>query len=348
MTGGYLPALDGLRGVSILLVMFSHAGLEHIVPGGLGVTLFFFISGFIITRLMIHEHDTSGHVSIAAFYLRRLFRIAPALLVYVAVSLTALASVGARPRLIETLAALFYFANYYHLFVGFSVNPFPSPFAILWSLSVEEHYYLFFPLLFVTAWKGRRRLLVALVLGCLAALSWRLYLVYGVGLEALPFGRTYYATDTRADSILWGAVLAVLMRQRTGDGIETTRGYAVVPYAALAAMAGTLLFRDLAFRESWRYTLHGVLLVPIVHYAVTCRSLLQTLLAIRPLVYVGRISYSLYLYHWLVFNFTAYRLVGHGWFVRTAIMMTLSFVVADASHRFVELPAMAYRRARFG
>ena len=147
---GQIPALDGLRAVSILLVMVSHAGFGHIEPGGLGVTLFFGISGFIITRLLLAEHAATGRVALGAFYARRFLRLSPALLIYAACAGLAMAALGDPFRLAEWLAMLFYAANFWKLWGGFPDGALaPHPFGILWSLAVEEQYYLIYPWLLV-------------------------------------------------------------------------------------------------------------------------------------------------------------------------------------------------------
>ena len=169
----YLPALDGLRALSILLVVASHLGLGHIIPGGLGVTIFFFISGFIITRMLLSENARCGAISLTAFYVKRAFRLAPALLVYILLCLLSFAALGEPIPLLDITAAIFYAANYYNVFHGWGGGA-ESPLSILWSLAVEEHFYLAFPLLLLVM---RRRLGKCLLVLCalsLAVLAWRL------------------------------------------------------------------------------------------------------------------------------------------------------------------------------
>ncbi len=181
-----LLALDGLRAVSILLVLVSHAWLGHIVPGGLGVTIFFFISGFIITRLMISEWDKTGTISIKKFYIRRFFRLMPALIVFVVLSLITMQLADVNWTWIELSSVFFYFANYFGIFVGFSGEVLPPHLSITWSLAVEEHFYMIFPVFFlavIAVPKRFYRIAICLLIG---VLLWRIYLVYGVGLDNLP------------------------------------------------------------------------------------------------------------------------------------------------------------------
>lgn len=170
---GYLPALDGLRAVAILLVIFSHASpeLAKIVPGTLGVILFFALSGFLITREMVAEIETSGTFDIGPFYIRRALRLFPALFCYLAIFTGILSAMGAHITPAHIASGLLYFTNYYNIYIGY---PLYNPMPILWSLSVEEHYYIAFPFLLL-AWRGDLKKILPL-LCCLLifAPSWRM------------------------------------------------------------------------------------------------------------------------------------------------------------------------------
>ena len=147
---GNVPSLDGLRALSILIVMASHFVNPHLIPGGFGVLVFFVISGFLITRQLFAELKQANCVSIKNFYLRRVFRLYPVIVVYTLVSVSVYAAGGHKITWSEPLSALFYFANYLYAYYTIPGHTGGSmPFGIFWSLSVEEHFYLFFPLLFV-------------------------------------------------------------------------------------------------------------------------------------------------------------------------------------------------------
>lgn len=333
-----IAALDGLRAVSILLVLISHAWLGHIVPGGLGVTIFFFISGFIITRLMISEWDTTGSMRISHFYIRRFFRLMPALTVFIFLSVLTLQLAGHGVAWKEILAVFLYTANYYGIFIGFSGDTFPPPLAITWSLAVEEHFYLIFPSLFVgliVSWKR----FVSLIVGVLViVLCWRCWLAYGVGLEQLPHYRIYKATDTRVDSILYGTLLAVLLarKQTVWERLNNMQCFA----AGAVIILATLLIRSEEFRESLRYSLQGLALFLLFPYAVLSNSVISQLLSNRFFLYVGKISYSLYLYHWLAFGIVVFWMGDAALIWRILAMTLLSFVMADLSYRCVENPGL--------
>ncbi|MBC3935362.1 acyltransferase [Undibacterium sp. CY7W] len=331
-----LQALDGLRGVSILLVLISHAWLGHIVPGGLGVTIFFFISGYIITRLMIAEWDKTEHISISKFYLRRFFRLMPALIVFVLISLGVMQLAGVQWQWIELMSVFFYFANYFGIFVGFSGDVLPPPLSITWSLAVEEHFYMLFPFVFSVCIAFPRRFLAGLLTFIIAILLWRLYLVYGVGLDHLLHYRIYKATDTRADSIMYGTCFALIQARYPVWAAYFAQRKAAI--AGLLLMLASLLIRDENFRESWRYSIQGIALTLMFTYLITASNFVSHLLASQTMVYIGRISYSLYLYHWLVFGIITFWLPDWSLPARFCLMMLASFALADGSQRLVEAP----------
>lgn len=310
----YLAELDGLRSVSVLLVVLSHFGLGQIFPGGLGVTIFFFISGFIITRMMIQESAQHGSIALRAFYLRRFFRLAPALLVFVLASNLLIASFGRSLPLGDNLASIFYLANYRHLFGdwgGMSAENVYNPLTVLWSLAVEEHFYIFYPLLFVFLHAQRLRLLAALVVLIVLVMVWRSYLAMDyLGQSGfIDNSRTYKATDTRIDSILYGCLLSVLLASqqvsvRLRDILRRLSGSTAL-CIGLALLLASLVIRNVLFREGIRYSVQGLALLLIFAAIFWGQSGLaqriKVWLSTRWLVFIGRISYSLYLYHWLVF-----------------------------------------------
>jgi peptidoglycan/LPS O-acetylase OafA/YrhL len=308
---GYIPELDGMRALSILLVMLSHAGLGWIVPGGFGVTLFFGISGFIITRLLLAEQQARGRIDFGAFYLRRAVRLYPSLLAFVALASAALMAMGVPPGAGPLASALLYFANYWRVWTSFEtgIDTFPHPFGILWSLAIEEHFYLLFPALL---WLTLRRGFLPLILAASAAsLAWRLALATGCAPGGSLSGswacgrevadRIYLGTDTRLDAMLFGCLLAWL-----ADRPPSPRATALLRHPAAAALAialvlASLLYRDALFHETWRYTLQSLAVTlglgPLLFAPALGRA--RAVLRWAPLQLLGRMSYVLYLMHWL-------------------------------------------------
>ncbi len=321
-----------MRAVAILLVLASHFGLGNIVPGGFGVTLFFFISGFLITRLLIAEYNNEvGQVAIGAFYIRRFLRLGPALVAMLfCASLSYYFLVGPiNPW--ELSAAVFYSINYYSLYFAISM-----PLQVLWSLAVEEHYYAVYPVTFAYAWKYGERFIVGLIVVTAAVLLWRLYLVYGT---STPIWRLYYRTDTRIDSILYGAILAGILEIERYNWIVARLGSVKFVALGFSILGLTFVYRDDIFRETARYTLQGVALLPVFYSILFVErfALFRRILEIRPMLWIGRLSYSLYLWHmvvtfWVDEAWPSKRALSH-----IIVALPLSFLVAAVlgilSHR---------------
>ena len=329
-----LQALDGLRAVSIALVFLSHIGYGHIFPGGLGVTIFFFISGFIITRLMLSEWDASGAMNVKHFYLRRLFRLTPALLVFVVTAISLMSAVGDAWNWTEVSSVFFYFANYYGIYSSFSGDLIKQPLAITWSLAVEEHFYFVFPWLFMAFVSVPRRFMQVIVAILLAMLAWRIYLVMAIGLDNLPHYRVYTATDTRADSILYGAALSLVFARYPALVLIMQRKQAFISGFILLFLS--LAIRNEAFRESLRYSIQGLALFYMFPTLVFQKNPINSVLQWPAVVYLGRISYSLYLYHWLVTHAVAHFFPVLDTAPRLALILALSLLLSHLSYRYIE------------
>jgi peptidoglycan/LPS O-acetylase OafA/YrhL len=305
---GAIPSLDGLRAISISIVLVSHAGYGDVVPGGLGVTIFFFLSGYLITTLLMDERERSGRIDIGKFYLRRVFRLFPPLLVtlVIAYSLVILGLLDGGISWAGILAQLFYFANYYSLFFDHG-NTTAAGTGILWSLAVEEHFYMIYPAVVVGLFAlclSTRRIVVVLAIACLAALAWRMYLA---GLPNFEIQRTYYSSDTRVDSIVFGCLLALAANPKAATTKTSNpllqQTSAMLLAAAAIVVLMTIVWRDPYFRETFRYSLQGLALMPIFYFAIKCAAHFPFTLLNHP--WVGRIgvySYATYLIHQVVIN----------------------------------------------
>lgn len=340
----HVPSLDGIRALSFLLVFVAHAGLGDIVPGGFGVTVFFFLSGYLITTLLRVEREKTGTVAFGEFYLRRALRILPPF--YVVLSLAAIAAGigvvagGVAPRALAAQAL--HFANYWVVLYGYGGQPAGT--GVYWSLAVEEHFYLVFPFAFVGLCHVVRepRARAAALWGlCLAVLAWRVVLVEG--LHVAP-DRTYVASDTRVDSILFGCALA-LYGNPALDGsriAESTWKRVLLPLGVLTLLA-TFVVRDAALRETVRYTVQGAALVPVFVVAMRYPTWGPFRLLNLPIMsFLGVLSYPLYLVHHVVLEALAPWL-GPG-FVRGVIALALSTAIAWALHELVEKPSARLRR----
>lgn len=345
----YLPVLDGFRAVSILLVVFSHADLGNIVPGGLGVTVFFVISGFLITRQMIAEIVSTGGFSFSAFYLRRFFRLAPALLLYLAMFTSLFLLLGAHMTGWQIASGIFYVANYYHIFIGYPpLNPNP----ILWSLSIEEHFYLVAPFVVFLFRRRLPRLLPYMAFLLVAAPLWRLYIFEtcahdpAAGICGVEGGaRRFRATDTMFDCIVYGCVLAIFLHFH-GRRISLALRSSIPAWLALAALFASLLVRSPAFRESLRYSVQAGSVAVILAAMLYGRwPWAARLLYTAPSLLIGRLSYSLYLFHFGVAGLIGFLIPGP---LLSPLSFTLflagSFLLASFSYFFVERPMVAVRK----
>jgi peptidoglycan/LPS O-acetylase OafA/YrhL len=347
----YRPALDGLRAVAVLAVLAYHWPATWMPGGFLGVEVFFVISGYLITSLLLGERLRTGGNDLKAFWLRRARRLLPALYALLAVVsgvwLIWHASEVAALRG-AVVAAATYVSNWYLIGVKqsyFSAVGRPSPLLHLWSLAVEEQFYLIWPLALALILRltRRRMRLVLLVVLALAALSAVLGMVlYHPGVD--PF-RVWYGTDTRAAGILLGAALAIAvppwqMHRRV------RRGASVLFNAlGIATLVGVLwMFVRVNEFDSFVYRGGFVILdvitvgliVALVHPAGT---LVGRLLATKPMVWIGRRSYGIYIWHWPIYVLTRPGLDVHlpGWQL-LGLRLGLTFGAAELSYRFIEMP----------
>jgi peptidoglycan/LPS O-acetylase OafA/YrhL len=343
---GYVPALDGLRAVAVLLVVAAHCGLDGLVPGGFGVTLFFFISGLLITGQLAAEHARTGRIAFAGFYLRRALRLMPAGVIYVVVAGAAFAALGGVITPAGWLAALGYGANYYDLFVRYA-STLPGvrhPFNVLWSLSVEDHFYLVWPLALAALLRRRGGAVGVLLAVCAMLPAWRLVLhATAHAPPAWLANRIYKATDTRLDSLAWGALVALLAG---GQALRPAVRRRWLQAAMLGVLLASFLIRGPAFRDVARYTLQGAALAVLVPALLAADTPLRRALALPPAVLIGRLSYSIYLWHWAALSAAdAWQPAGGAAWLAVALGLTVALSVA--SYAGVERPMLRLRR-RFG
>jgi peptidoglycan/LPS O-acetylase OafA/YrhL len=353
---GHSPGLDGLRGLALLLVLVYHfTGVGGPLPGGwAGVDVFFVLSGFLITALLLDERKLHGRVALARFYARRGLRLLPALLVMLAVWCGLLLAfhdstwfgavpnggkhggpVAVLPALGHVALVLTYGINWVHaLFHGW------APLGHLWSLAIEEQFYVVWPftlLVFLRLPSGKRVWPVFLLAATSAALPFFLY-DGGVGKN-----RIYFGTDTRAVGLLLGAAAAMIWHRRRSRGLPA-RLPAVRAWAGMALVAGVAV--HLANRpEKFLVApaLLGLAVAQVVPYLVDHPgSVMVRGLSFRGLVWVGKRSYALYLWHYLWATWTHPLPLAYGMplGVSGALLCTL------LSWRYVEAPALRYA-ARF-
>ena len=345
---GYQPSLDGVRAVSVIAVILYHAGFAWMHGGFFGVEVFFVVSGFLITALLLDERERSGGVSLRSFWLRRARRLLPALvLVLIAVGVYA-ALAGSdlvRSDVRRDLPwALGYAANWGQIVGGAQYFGNLSPLRHLWSLAVEEQWYVVWPLMFVATAKLTSRVRVRAVL--FAALAFGLMvLTWWMAREPQLSGDRvnllYLSTFTRASGLLLGAAAAFVWRPwRSARAAESRAGRLLdsLGVMAVAVLGWSFAVAVLTDRSIYRWHLAVVTVASLVLVLVVVHpasAVLRRVFAWRPLVEIGKRSYGLYLWSWPV---SVVAEAYDGSWSRFAVAISVTVVVAEVSYRFVETP----------
>ncbi len=362
---GRIPALDGIRAVGIALVLLFHGGVSWAGGGFFGVDVFFVLSGFLITGLLVSEFRQNSGIGLLRFWGHRVRRLVPALLaLLVGVALYGIffASPDTLGQLRGDAAATLLYVNNWHQISGgqgyFAALNTPRPLVPTWSLSIEEQFYLVWPLvvLGLLRWTRSLRVLLAVTVTGAVASAIAMSLLYDGGTGE---SRVYYGTDTRAQALLVGAALAIVLanplprRRRSGPLTTTSLVRSFAPStparAVLIALGGAGLGVVLwmaavtTSASSWIYH-GGFALVAVATAAVIASVALVTgspwarALSLRPVRYLGTISYGLYLWHWPVFLVLDHDRTGLlGWQLFLT-RVTTSVAIAAVSFHFLEMP----------
>ncbi len=340
----HLPGLDGLRALAVIGVLAFH---DNRLNGGfLGVDLFFALSGFLITTLLIDELQRTNTIDLIGFWGRRLRRLLPAvmvLLVVVVVFFRLFADTGqwiiARN---DVVWSQFYMANWHQIYSGsgyWDAFAAPSAFEHLWSLAIEEQFYLVWPILVIVAWRiGRARGLATLTCIGIVASFITMLAIYNGGDPT----RVYMGTDTRSFSLLCGAFVALpAIRKVITTGIQKFRTIASVLTAVLIVVIGFMWF-VVDGQSQWLFRgglfAHSIASALLAVLVSSSSSKLSAVFSWRPLAYIGRLSYALYLWHWPVFIFCTRDRLDVNDLGLTAIRLAITFALSIASYFFVEQP----------
>ncbi len=336
----YRPALDGLRALAILLVIAYH---DRLLGGGfLGVQLFFVLSGYLITSILQREWEARGSVRLARFYGRRFLRLTPALVLFVLIAwavthwLKPGLATGLEGR--WALAALGYVSN---LLIAFGREYPLGVVSITWSLALEEQFYLLWPATLVVLRRARlsRRGLALVLAGLIGACIARRFALLAAHPEDPGLWlRVYFGPDTNAEALLWGCMLALLARPHESRRFERAAGWLALAGTCTLALLAALLETEDVVRRPLLLSLTAVSSCALILGALA-RGPLRRLLELPLLVWIGQLSYSLYLWH----AFSIELLVHEPRWRRHALMLAL----AVASHHLVERPVQGLAR-RFG
>lgn len=338
----------------MLLFMAFHFGLTFLQGAWVGINLFFVLSAYLITRLLIEEHARSGRVDVLGFYRRRARRLLPGLcllLVVLGVYGTFVAPDEVRgPLRADILATLFYVQNWHLILRGdqyFELFDNTSFLRHAWTLSVEEQFYVFVPLvvLALVRWVRRREVQAGVLLAIgLVSAAWTAHV--GVATQDAQT-HAYYGTDTRAQALCIGAALAFWtgLRRRRSEAVRLPAPVvALLGWGGLAAMVYAYL--GVASFQRYMYDDGGIFIFALASAALVLAcaderpSQLRTVLGWRPFAYLGRISYGLYLWHWPVLLWLRIAHPGIGTAPTLIIGMVLTLGLAAASYRFVERPVI--------
>lgn len=298
---GYRPYLDGLRAVAVYLVVLFHADVDVFEGGFIGVDLFFVLSGFLVTNVLVDDLQRNGTVRLRRFYARRARRLIPAASVTIVgtclIALAISSSLDRASMVGDARAASLWYANWHFISEAndyFAATGAESPFLHFWSLAIEEQFYLVFPLVVLAAWRlgrGRVTTLVAVVAAS-AVVSLAIQFIWA----SRDVNRAYLGTDARVYQILAGALLGLALRGRARDRHRRWAAIGAMSLLVLFVVASTPV---LAVGESWRgVAACSVAVALILSLEFDPNGVSARLLAVRPLVYLGRISYGTYLWHW--------------------------------------------------
>ena len=347
----YITGLDGIRAIAVIMVLAYHLKLALFKSGFLGVTVFFVLSGYLITGILISEVEEEGTIDLKNFWLRRIRRLVPAVMSMAVVIIFVSAVVN---RIIFTkgckdfLASVLGFNNWWQIFNKvsyFEAAGVPSPFTHCWSLAIETQFYLIYPLILLGIYKlvksrgegrAKRGLLFAGVTLLLALISVILMIVlFDPQQDA---SRVYYGTDTRAFSLLFGALLAILWEYR----MVPRRLSASVNMVLGSVSFAVLLVMTIAINGSSNFWYRGgqfvgTILTVLMVYAVSGRKTwLSRFLSNPVLKWIGDRSYSIYLWHYPIILLISKGIKASWWI--TLIEIVLSVVLAELSYRFIETP----------
>lgn len=353
---GYLPELDGMRGLAILTVLLYHigelCGIPSFVEGGhLGVDMFFVLSGFLITVILLQEFDSTGRVELKNFYFRRVLRLGPALLgLLLPLALFCFAFLDrfwSRYNFIDSIITLFYFSNWARAFRIHS----PAFLGHTWSLSIEEQFYILWPvtLLCLAKYIRNRWLVACCAFGIsISAVALRILLT----LTGSSMERLYNGLDTRADSLLIGCTLGIIVSSNLLSEACISRLSKLLRYLSpvslsiIVAIMLTMSWKSFHLYY-WGFISIAVLTAVLILDLTVCRdsSLIRPIFSLRWLVWTGKLSYGLYLWHYpvykvmMIMNFSRFQLITFG--------TAATFALVTASYYLLEQPVLRLKK-RFG
>ncbi|MFZ9988318.1 MAG: acyltransferase family protein [Candidatus Nanopelagicales bacterium] len=350
---GYLPGLDGVRALAVMGVLLYHGDLTWMQGGFLGVDVFFVLSGFLITTLIVEEFNRSGRIDFKRFYLARARRLLPALLLMLVIVGMLAAFIyrdSAASFRADALASMFYVTNWWYIFSDtsyFEAIGRPPFLAHLWSLAVEEQFYLLWPAVvwLLLRWRGRGAVFYVALGGAVASTLWMAFLAItnGYPQEADP-SRAYFGSDSHIMGLLLGAALAMVWRPGRLSTRLTAGAKAVITTIGVVALLTVIwFFWQVGEYSNFIYRGGFLVLSAVVCVLIAAASHpgapFGRMLGAQPMRYIGQRSYGLYLYHWPIYVITRPELdIPLDGPALLGLRLGLTFLVAEISYRYVEIP----------
>lgn len=344
----YMPGLDGLRAIAVLGIIIYHLNKQWLTGGFLGVDTFFVISGYLITSLLLKEYDDTGIIKLKSFWIRRLKRLLPAVIVLLMVVGTAtllLKSDNIIRVKHDIIAAIFYVSNWWY--IAKDVNYFEQfsfmPLKHLWSLAIEEQFYIFFPVILVTLLLTiKKRYKIGFIFWGVSIISLGLMMfIYSINGD---HSRVYFGTDTRLQTLLLGVILAFLWPPfKLKNDLPKVVKYVIDSIGSLSFIVLILLFFIINDETNWIYDggfyLISILTLFIIASVVHPSTWIAKIFSNPVLVFIGKRSYSLYLWHFAVISFVhSYYVDGQIPVYVYFIDISLTIIFAELSYRFIETP----------
>jgi peptidoglycan/LPS O-acetylase OafA/YrhL len=339
LSSSQIPALHGIRAIAVFLVILYHFGLPF--PGAHGVLIFFVLSGFLITWLLLKEHERSGSISLKGFYKRRILRIFPAFYFYWAVLVSLLLITGKNILWPHAVSSLFYLSNYYNAIFGDPNNGLSHT----WSLAIEEQFYLLWPFVFSRLAHDLKKMTIVLI-GIIGGVwVYRCILLFVFHVDQAYF---YAAFDTRLDSLMMGCLLAVLMKRRVLMSVwRNVSRSPVLPLSTCALFVASIFAGPALiprYRDFIGFAVDPVLVAILIVQLIALSSTAYFgWLDWRPVRFLGDISYSLYLWQQLTLGLTSH--LQFPMLARLSIALALTIMVASVSYYAVERPFLRLKNA---
>ncbi|MDI9230502.1 acyltransferase family protein [Staphylococcus caprae] len=343
----YLPGLDGLRAIAVIGIIIYHLNTKWLSGGFLGVDTFFVISGYLITSLLISEYYRSKSIDLINFWIRRIKRLIPAVLFLITIVL--IFTLLFKPDLIisikhDAIAACFYVSNWWYIFQDVDYfNQFSvAPLKHLWSLAIEEQFYLFFPIILLGLLKFCRKKTITLVLIVVSLLSLLAMII--IHMWTGNNSRVYFGTDTRLQTLLLGCILAFIWPPFSFKKNISKKAKSSISIVGLLGLLILIyLFITVSDQDKWIYSggfyAISFLTLFVIASVVHPSSLLKKILSFNLFIYIGKRSYSLYLWHYPIIVFmNSYFVQGQiPWYVYICEVI-LMFIMAEVSYQFIETP----------